>query len=434
MSGWNLNRKIILAVIALSAMLAACSSPVVTGMKVHMQNQEYDDIIHLADSVIARGDSLNPEIWFWRGRACTEKSEWSEAVFSFMKAYELDTSGALALNEYWFVFFNSASSTMNTGDVGYAVEILNMGITIAPTRPDFDLMLGDVELSINNDLSAAHENFQNASLKAEALIAYDQVLIDNTSDPYLLDYYAQNLAQAQNLFIQALYNSGSILIMLALDATEEEMPEYIQQAKDDYSKALEVDPTNVDMLDALAGAYMLEGDYQSAIDIFDEAFVNIDLGLEEGWLEEEEARIIMANMLISKGYAYIEMEEYSQAIVELETARDLTGDDFMVLSTLAHANFVMENYDESLSILESIIMIEGLTPEELANAYYTRYACFNRKELDSEAAEALETALDFDPGNANYWRYLASTYSRLGRRNDAINAMQKAEDLDDLNN
>ena len=434
MSRWNLNRKIILTVIVVSTMLAACSSPVVTGMKVHMQNQEYNEIIHLADSVIAQGDSLNAEIWFWRGRALTENSEWSEAAISFMKAYELDTSGALAVNEYWFVFFNSAAITMDNGDIGSAVDILNMGNLIAPARPDFELMLGDVELRVNNDLTAALDHFQNASQKAETLIASVQVMIDDTSDPYMLDFYTQNLAQAQNLFMQALYNSGSILTMIALDVSEEDMPVYIQQAKDVYSKALDVDPTNVDMLDALAGVYMLEGDYQSAITIFDEAFANIELGLTEGWLEEEEANLIMANMLISKGYAYIEMEDYSQAIVELNTARDLIGDDFIVLSTLAHANFVMENYDESLSILDSVILIEGLTPAELSNAYYTRYACFNRLEQDSDAAENLETALDFDPDNANYWRYLASTYSRLGRRNDAINAMQRAEDLDNLNN
>ncbi|NOQ23388.1 MAG: tetratricopeptide repeat protein [Candidatus Aegiribacteria sp.] len=433
MTGWNLNRKIILTVVAISAVLAACSSPAVTGMKVHMQNQEYDEIIHLADSVIARGDSLNAEIWFWRGKALTEKKQWPEAAESFMKAYELDADGALAINEYWFVFFNSAANTMDTGDIGSAVEMLNIGMLVAPERPDFELMLGDVELNRNSDLPAALGNYRNASQKAEALMASLQQMIDDTSDPYMLDYYTQNLAQTRNLFIQAIYNSGSILTMMALDATEEDMLEYLHQAKDVYGKALEVDPTNVDMLDALAGTYLLEGDYESAIAIFDQAFINIGLGLEEGWLEEDEANGIMANMLVSKGYAYIEMENYQQSIIELNSARELIGDDFIVLSTLAHANFVMENYDESLSILDSVVMIEGLTPDELANAYYTRYACFNRKELDSEAVEALETALDFDPGNANYWRYLASTYSRLGRRNDAINAMQKAEDLDSLN-
>lgn len=423
----------ILIVVAISALLAACASPVVTGMKVHMQNQEYDEIIYLADSVIARGDSLNAEIWFWKGKALTEQVQWFEAAESFKKADELDTNGALAVNEYWFVFFNSAANIMNDGDIGHAVEMLETGMQIAPKRPDFELMLGDIEININNDLAAALEDYQNASRKAEELIADLQELINNTSDSYTLNYYSQSLEKVKALCIQSLFNSGSVLTMIAMDATEEEMPEYLQQAKDAYNKALEIEPTNVDMLDALAGVCMLEGDYESALSIYNEAFANIELGLSEGWLEEEEADHIKANIFVSKGYAYIEMEDFQQAITELDNARNLIGDDFVVLSTLAHANFVMENYDEALSILDSIMIMEGLTPDQLANAYYTRYACYNRKELDSEAAEALETALEYQPDNANYWRYLASTYSRLNRRNDAIDAMEKANQLDPEN-
>jgi tetratricopeptide (TPR) repeat protein len=430
LTGLNFNRKLILVIIVASVLLAACGSPVVTGMKVHMQNQEYDEIVLLADSVIAHGDSLNAEIWFWRGRALTEKMDWTEAAVSFMKTHQLDTSGSLAVNEYWFVFFNSAANTLNSGDIGSAVDMLNMGITVAPERPDYELMLGDVELNINNDLPAALENFLSASAKAEVLITSIQQTIDETSDPYVLDYLSQNLDQAKTICIQSLFNSGSVLTMMAIDATEEEMQDYVQQAKEVYIMALDVDATNVDVLDALAGAYMLEGDYESAMGIFDEAFVNIELGVSEGWLDREEADALIANMLVSKGYAYLEMENYEQSIIELNKARELIGDDFVVLSTLAHANFVMEDYSEALSILDSVVMIEGLTPAELANAYYTRYACFNRLELDSEAAEALETALDFNPDNADYWRYLASTYSRLGRRNDAIEAMERAEELE----
>ncbi len=430
MTRMNFDRKIIFFTVVAAVLLAACSSPAVTGMKVHMQNQEYDEIIHLADSIIAQGDSLNAEIWFYRGQAFTEKSQWTPAAESFTKAHQLDTDGALFINEYWFVFFNSAANTMNEGDIGSAVAMLNNGKIVAPERPDFDMMLGDVDLNINGDLPAALEDFMSGSVKAEALIADIQETIDQCDDPWMLDYHTQGLDQAKAIYIQSLFNSGSVLTMLALDATEEEMQDYLQQAMDIYNDAIIAEPTNVDILDALAGAYMLVGDYESAIGIFNEAFLNIELGLEEGWLDEAEADAIMANMHVSKGYAYIEMEEFDMSISELNAARDLIGDDFIVLSTLAHANFVMEEYEEALSILGSVVLIEGLNPEELANAYYTEYACFNRMEMDSEAAEALETALEFQPDNANYWRYLASTYSRLGRRNEAISALEKAESLD----
>ncbi len=429
MSKWISNRHVIVAVIALLMTLAACSSPVVTGMKVHMQNQEYEDTIHLADSVIAEGDSLNAEIWFWRGRAQTNMNRWLSASESFAKTWELDTQGKHDISEYWFAIFNAAASIMNEGDIDSAVELLQTGAEMYPERPDFDLMMGDINLNVHSDNTAALESFQSASRKATALIPAMELQISETSDPYMADYYSQSLDQITIICIQALYNSGSVLSIMSLNLPEEEASDLIEQAKAEYRKALEIDPTNVDVLEVLADTYMLEGDYESAIDIFNNAFIQIDQGVTEGWLDPEEAIEIKANMMITKGYAYIEMGEFDQAISELNAAQDLIGNDFIVLSTLAHANFVMENYDEALSILDSALMIEGLTNDALANTYYTRFACFSRKEMDREAADALETAIEFNPDNARYWELLASTYSRLGRRNDAIDAMQKAQDL-----
>lgn len=429
MSKWISNRYVIVTAIALLMTLAACSSPVVTGMKVHMQNQEYEDIIHLADSVIAQGDSLNAEIWFWRGRAQVNMNHWLDASESFEKTWELDTEGKLDISDYWFAFFNAAASIMNEEDIDSAVDLLQKGAEIYPERPDFALMMGDINLNIYDDDATALEFFQTASQKAQALIPVMERRISDTSDPYLADYYSQNLNQVVSLCIQALYNSGSVLSIMSLNASEEDAPGLLEQAKAEYLKALEIDPTNVDVLEAIADTYLLEGDFESAIGIFDEAFIQIDLGVSEGWLDPEEANELKANMMISKGYAYIEMGDFDQAISELNAAQDLIGNDFIVLSTLAHAHFIMENYEEALSMLDSALMIEGLSNDALANAYYTKFACYSRKEMDEEAAEALETALEFAPENARYWELLASTYSRLGRRNDAIEAMQKAQDF-----
>lgn len=426
----HLRNCLLLVAVLAAALAGACSTPAVTGMKVHMQNQEYQDVVHLADSVIAMGDSLDPEVWFWRGRALTEMSRWSDAAGSYWKAYELGATEDMAIEEYWFVFFNSAAGTMNEGDIGAAVEMLEKGMQLAPLRPDFQLMLGDVELNLNNDLQAALENFQAASGKAEVLVADMRAIVEEARDPYELEYYSQNLRQAESIWIQSLFNSGTVLRMMAMGAEEEEVDQYALQAEEAYRKALEIDPTNVDVLDALAGVYLIEEKYQSALEIYDQAMANIDLGVSDGWLEPEVADQLRANIMVSRGYALIEMEEYQEAVSVLEQARGIMGDDYIVLASLAHANFVMEEYREALTDLGAILMLDGLGPDELANTYYTIYACYNRLEMDQDAAEALETALQFDPDNAGYWRYLASTYSRLGRRNDAIEAMERAEELE----
>lgn len=426
----NLRLRLVLSAALAAALLAGCTSPAVTGMKVHMQNQEYQDVVHLADSIIARGDSLDPEVWFWRGRALTEMNQWTDAAESFQKAHRLDDSGELAVNEYWFAFFNSAANTLNEGDIGAAVEMLEAGMEVAPARPDFQLMLGDIELNVNNDLQAALDNFTAASAKARDLAADIQERMDQTSDQYELEYYSQSLQQARDILISSLFNSGSILTMMALDADEDAIAAYVQQAREAYLEALEVDPTSVDVLDALAGVYMIEENYPAAMDIYDETIVNIEQGISEGWLEPEEGRDLKADILVSKGYALIEMEEYGRAIDQLTQARDLIGDDYIILASMAHANFVMEQYQEAVEELQAALDIQGLTPEQIANTYYSLYANYNRLEMDQEAAAAMETALQFEPDRASWWRYLASTYSRLGRRNDAIEAMETAEELE----
>ncbi|MFO8183473.1 MAG: tetratricopeptide repeat protein [Candidatus Aegiribacteria sp.] len=426
----NLRLKLVLTAALAAALLAGCSSPAVTGMKVHMQNQEYQEVVLLADSIIADGDSLNPEVWFWRGKALTEMNQWTDAAESFLKAHRMGATEEMAVNEYWFTFFNSAANTLNEGDIGAAVEMLEAGMEVAPRRPDFQLMLGDIELNVNDDLQAALDDFTTSSAKARDLVADLQEQMDQTSDQYELEFYAQSLQQAEDILISSLFNTGSVLTMMALDADDDQTAAYVQQAREAYQEALEVDPTSVDVLDALAAVFMVEENYRAALDIYDETIENIELGMSEGWLEPEEGRNLKANIMVSKGYAFIEMEEYGQAIDQLSQARELIGDDYIILASMAHANFVMEDYHEAISELQAALDIQGLTPEQIANAYYSLYANYNRLEMDEEAAAALETALQFEPERASWWRYLASTYSRLGRRTDAIEAMETAEELE----
>ncbi len=425
----RISRTIIALMVVAAALLGACSTAAVTGMKVHIQNQEYQEAIHLADSVIAQGDSLDPNVWFWRGQALSQINQWQDAAISFRKAWENGASPDLGISDYWFTFYNSAAALMNDGDKGAAVQMLQWGMDIAPERPDFNMMLGDMALNVDGDKEAALDNFEAASEKAEALVAEVQQMMDAASNASELDYYSQELNQAKNILIQSLYNSGSVLTMLGMAAGDDQMQDYLSSAMDDYQKALDVDPTNVDVLSSMADGYLLMNDFDSAMQTFDQAISNIELGVSEGWLDPDEADGLKANILVSKGIALIQMEKYEEALDALSQARDLEGDDYVVLTSMAHANFVTEQYDEALDLLDSALGIDGLDSEQLANAYYMEYACFNRLENDEDAASAMEMALQFQPDNAEYWRYLASTYSRLGRRNDAIAAMEKAESL-----
>src|SRR6056297_2569378 len=95
--------------LAAAAMLVACANPTVTGMKVHIQNGEYEDAVHLADSVI-EAESATAEIWMWRGQALSTLNDWTEAARSYRMAYEMDPTFAAEIAKEWFVFYNAAGA------------------------------------------------------------------------------------------------------------------------------------------------------------------------------------------------------------------------------------------------------------------------------------------------------------------------------------
>ncbi|MBN1434157.1 hypothetical protein JW921_05310, partial [Candidatus Fermentibacterales bacterium] len=66
---------------------------------------------------------------------------------------------------------------------------------------------------------------------------------------------------------------------------------------------------------------------------------------------------------------------------------------------------------------------------QLANTYYMKFACYVRMERDEEALEAILDAIEQDPDNADYYEFLASAYSNLNRRGEAVEAMEMAERL-----
>jgi tetratricopeptide (TPR) repeat protein len=410
-------------------LLASCGSPIITGMKVHIQNGEYQDAIDLADQAIASGENVTAELWIWRGKAMGNLRDWAGAAESFTQAYGLDPSVAPDLADFWYVYYNTAANLAADGSTADAIAMLEQGTTIVPSRPEFDMMLGDIALN-SDDLIGALDHFETSWQLSDPIIADLQERLDTETDPAVLDWLQQTLDGAVANGVLSLYNAGTISKSLSTrteDDAEKQM--YIDRAMTAFETALVYDPANADILSAVAEVYLVEGDYGKALEVFDEALAGVHQGVDEGWLTQDEADEMIGNIKLTKGFALLEMGEYEEAITELNETLQLLGREYSVMANVAHAYFQMEEYEEALQYLDEITEITGLTTEQLGYTHYMRFACYIRMEEDEAAAEALETALQYDPDNADYWEYLASTYSRLGRRNDAVEAMQRAEEL-----
>ncbi|HOP26355.1 MAG TPA: tetratricopeptide repeat protein [Candidatus Sabulitectum sp.] len=423
--------KILVPVLVLAGllMIAACSSPAVTGIKVHIQNGEYQDAIHLADSVIAGAEAENPEVWYWRGRAYSFMMDWEGSAESFKTAYELDPSYASSIINYWPSFYNAAANYVEADRIDEAVAMLETGMEIVPERPEFDQMLGQIALNAG-EKQVALEHFLKSVDLAEVRIATLQERYAAETDPVLQEQIGEQLDRNISTVVLSSYNAGAILKNFYF-ATEDEAEKaaLVEQAIAVFNRGIEADPSNADLMTGLAEIYILEEMYSEALAIYDNALIAIDQSLEDGWISPEDATAMRANVLLTRGFTFIEMERYDEGIQALEECRVTLGDTYQVLAMIGHANFVMENYDESLDIMTQLTQMDGLTAEEYANAWYMMYANYIRLERDNDALQAIQAAIQYDGDNADYYEFLAQTYSTLGRNAQAMEAMEKAQSL-----
>jgi len=408
--------------------LSACSTPAVTGVKVHIQNGEYLEAIALADSVLAGGESQNAELWLWRGKAQGNIRDWTGASESFEKVSELAPAMSSELTDYWFVFYNAAAVSIDAGDIDAGVDYLQTGRRVVPSRPEYDQMLGDLALQ-NGDYETALEYFRASSDLSRNLIASLEEDL-NSAPAAEKPAIEEALDSAEMNYLLSLYNTGTISKALAVSAdTDEAAQAYLAGAASSLQEALAIDPTNADVLNLLAQIYLLRGSFDEAMAVFDDALAGVDSGLAEGWLSPEDAQSIRGEIMLTRGAALLEMERYDEAVTELEAARQISGSSYVLLGNLAQAYIMKEEYNSALAVLDETDRLPDLTSVERANSLYMQFAALNQLERDAEAAAKLEAALAIIPDNADWWEYLASTYSRLNRRTDAIRAMERAQQL-----
>lgn len=422
------RRFAVIASVVTVLALSACSTPAVTGVKVHIQNGEYLEAIALADSVLAGGESQNAELWLWRGKAQGNIRDWTGASESFEKVSELAPAMSSELTDYWFVFYNAAAVCIDAGDIDAGVDYLQTGRRVVPSRPEYDQMLGDLALQ-NGDYETALEYFRASSDLSRNLIASLEEDL-NSAPAAEKPAIEEALDSAEMNYLLSLYNTGTISKALAVSAdTDEAAQAYLAGAASSLQEALAIDPTNADVLNLLAQIYLLRGSFDEAMAVFDDALAGVDSGLAEGWLSPEDAQSIRGEIMLTRGAALLEMERYDEAVTELEAARQISGSSYVLLGNLAQAYIMKEEYNSALAVLDETDRLPDLTSVERANSLYMQFAALNQLERDAEAAAKLEAALAIIPDNADWWEYLASTYSRLNRRTDAIRAMERAQQL-----
>jgi tetratricopeptide (TPR) repeat protein len=424
-----LSAKAILSVVVFSLLILGCSSPAVTGIKVHIQNGDYARAIHLADSVLAGPEANNADVWYWKGRAHSFTRDWENSALAFAEAYRIDPSRAEEIGDFWSVFYNTANARFSQDDTDGALEMLQTGMSISPKRPEFPQMLGDIQLNLG-EVPEALNLFDEAFRLAAVMIGEIEAEMGRETDPARYDFLENEYYRVLSGAVLSSYNSARILESLYFRAEDpQEKAAHADRAMAILEAGLALDPMNPDLLETKAELLLVQGLFDQALQVYDDAEQAILQGEDEGWITAEESREMRGAVMLTRGFALLEMERYEEALGQLEESRGLIGDSYDLLATMAHANVLLERYEQSLAILNQAMGIQGLSSSEMSNLHYMVFVNYSRLERDQASLEALLMAIQYDSENAMYYDYLASTYSRLGRRQQAIQAMEKAEQL-----
>ena len=222
--------------------------------------------------------------------------------------------------------------------------------------------------------------------------------------------------------------------------TEEEMQELALHAPDFWAfrhrvvdfykiRATPKSATNFQGLDWLEWEWGgNESDYQAAISYREEMLADILSG-------GEGTSFLATNLYAEIAGLHLQDEQYTVALEAIQKAIDLLpkGVDAAFLAKLYRGKALIliqkKEYEAAYKILQESALADTLNPA-------TSYILAKSSRLGGRRTQGLnhiKKALSLDPKKAAYWNEAGNIYSDLGRVDAAMDAYQKAIDLDPEN-
>jgi tetratricopeptide (TPR) repeat protein len=132
------------------------------------------------------------------------------------------------------------------------------------------------------------------------------------------------------------------------------------------------------------------------------------------------------------GDFYIKRGTFELAVPEYRAAVALDSTDVELRLALGRALFYAQQYNEALEVYRDVVARDPEFPPgqlALGDLYY-RSGTADRRRF-SDARGPLELYVKLEPTDARGWSVLGRTYYQLGMKDEALEAMKKAESLGD---
>lgn len=180
----------------------------------------------------------------------------------------------------------------------------------------------------------------------------------------------------------------------------------------------------------LAEVLTLDPDYQLRPELYGETFVPLFYEAKE---KAEDARRSMATDQVAQALVRLAAGDTVGARRQLEEALSLRSDHPEAIYNLALLDLRQSRDDEAMSGFQKIIALADAQPDlvqddTLSRALTNAGLLFLRTGSQTDAAEALQRAVELDESNAAAWSNLGMALRSLGRRSEASRAFSRAYD------
>jgi tetratricopeptide (TPR) repeat protein len=254
-----------------------------------------------------------------------------------------------------------------------------------------------------------------------------------------LDAFNHSLEINPQYFDAWLYK-GAALDMIAITSSGKEGPEVFEESLRAYDKAIEIDPQNATAwmfkggaLDSIAHsmAYSFEVSWPSRdpLTLFNRSIQTFDRALE---LDPQSA-----SAWHGKGVALIHLGRYEEGL-NLGSAAEVAGIYDRALDAIDRALAINPGEPGAQENRASLLEIMGRheealktanTAQELAQVWYSRAGVLGSQGKKDEALDALDRAIELNPGHADAWHDKGMILEVLGRNSESDAAYARAEEL-----
>jgi len=352
---------------------------------------------------------LSATDWIEKGYAASDKNE---SVKAYSRAIELDPNNAEA-------YYLRAVTYLSLGEKTLAIQDYRQVIAIEPKSIDAYNMrarsyqaMGNPDFAIR-EYEKAIESASGMKTKARAYSLRGSYYVDQ--------YFQKNDIRYSDLAMKD-YSKAIDLDPRNVDwylhrANTYNMLNKNDLAVKDYSKAIELNPNMGNTYFCRALFYTTgEGNPALAIRDFTKA---LELGLEKVWVST--AYYQRAGLYKKIGKTELALQDYSKAIKVEPDSGSLYSLRSMFYAELGKNDLALQDYSKAIEF--------AAAQSEKAAAYYSRAQFLDKTGKIDAAIQDFGKAIELDPGNKYYYFFRAELNDKLGKHDLVIQDYGKIIEL-----